>query len=186
MINGKDVEGKNQRTEAHHNVAGAQRRAAGHTQQVKADHRKPHTTPDQSGHLLAEEEPQNRDDDHIEGGDKTSLADRGIADADLLERTGHPQQGTANHTALHQITPLLPTLRYANKPQPLQQQNAGDQEYAAQQTAHGIEGERAHIVHAHRLRHEGRAPDGRRQQQHKRARVSLHSIHSFLNFFKLV
>ena len=164
MVDDQNVDREAEGAQQHEQVAEADCEGLGDAQQVHARDGQRDRRPDAAAHPLAAQQAEQRDDDDVKRGDKPGLADRGVGNADLLERAGDRQHNAAAHAAQHR--PLLLRRRLAAV-QPVKQENTGQQHQPAQQTAHAVEGKRADIVHADRLGYEGHAPDQGGREQHE-------------------
>lgn len=81
------------------NITFAQGKTFCHAEQVQADNGEPDTDPGNKTDFFSNKKAEDRDNHDIHGGDKSSLANGCVDNANLLKRTGNCQKDTADNTA---------------------------------------------------------------------------------------
>ena len=159
------------RAEQHQHIAEFQlQRGFGHAEQIKAHCTQEHADPHDRPHAFSHKNTDNRNESNIQGGDKARLADRRIHHAELLQAGRHEECRAAEQTADDGnlvFFPIKNLLRCAVCPCMLLAEHIDDrnQHQTADQGSDSIVGKRLDVIHAALLRHKGRAPDSRRNQQ---------------------
>ena len=155
---GREAEGAQQDVE----VTAGDGELLRNAQAVQPHHRQRHAEQQRFGGFLFHQQPRDGHNDDVQRRDEARLAGSGGLQALLLEVGGHRQGHTAAQAADQQVPDRL-----AAAPAQLSAHQAQRQQKAEGHRRPGrVEGEGLHIVRAHALRHEGRAPDQRRQQRH--------------------
>ena len=166
MIDGQDMQRKNQCAQKHIGISPSDGKFLCHTEQIQPDHRQCHTDPYLYADVLFQKDSQYRHQNNVHGRDETCLSNCSVFNADLLQVAGNPQTDAAADPAQDQCfltrssSLILP---FIEKEDNRKQHNSSDH------ASDRVEGKRSHIRHSHTLGHKGNPPDHRCQKQQQRA-----------------
>ena len=167
----KNVDGKQDGADEDQEIAKLDGQALRNAEKIEADDGQRHAEPDEQAAPFFEEQPEERDDDDIEGRNEPRLAHGRVHDADLLKTACEAE----HHTAAHAADPELALRFRVRRPdaaggdgvQPVEQRDAGNEEQAADKGAHAGKRVGAHIIHTYALGDEGHSPDDGGEKQQK-------------------
>ena len=171
VVDDQNVDGKQDGADEDQEIAKLDGQALRNAEKIEADDGQRHAEPDEQAAPFFEEQPEERDDDDIEGRNEPRLAHGRVHDADLLKTACEAE----HHTAAHAADPELALRFRVRRPdaaggdgvQPVEQRDAGNEEQAADKGAHAGKRVGAHIIHAYALGDEGHSPDDGGEKQQK-------------------
>ena len=160
----------------------------GDTQQIKAEQCGGDAEPNNFGDFLSDKYAEQRDNDDVQGGDKSRFARRCRGHAKLLQITGDTQHETAADAADEGHAVYVPlyfrrtALRFRLHA-PLEQNN-GNQNQSAEHGTNTHERKRLHMLHAGCLCDKRRSPNQSCEQQNKISGLFFyHRLPSFFETF---
>ncbi len=172
-LDGDDVQGEKAGADKNDHIAVIDAEIFVDADEVHAGSGDQNTEPLQPGNGFMEDEPEQGHDNDVEGGNEAGFTDRGIAYADLLQRTGDRQHDTTDDAAGDQVLTFGLVISAPNRKrlagQSVKKGCAGNQKSGADQRTDSVEGESAYVVGTDALRYEGQAPDQGAEKQHQAA-----------------
>lgn len=161
MVDHQDVQGKADGADQKQQVRGLQGKSGFDAQQIQPGDRDHHADPDVPPAFLFQEQPQDRYQDDIAGGQESGLPGRGAqVKAHLLERAAEKQHDSAAESAEEQLLFLRRSVGlFPGRSDPVQEGDDRQQRQPADQGADGVKRIGADGVAAGRLRDKSNAPD---------------------------
>ena len=155
--------GKNKGASQNNGVSLVDGKAFMNAKQVKADDGKDNGRYDKHRAFLFEKEPEEGDQDDVQGGDKTGFSGSGVLNAHLLKASGKKQAESAADSSAEQepaaFRAALPAVIDGQRVLFADEQGNRQQDQEAEKKAAGVIDIGLHEVHGHTLCHKSRAPD---------------------------